>query len=222
MATNPDRLEELFEVLRGSGQAARPEAVRELREAGERRRGDRRTRGSAIHVAPQPIPARDIESLLAAVDDQRWEVRRDAVLAVGEFSDDDAIETLGRLARTDPEWRVREAVAEALACIGGPGAVELMEFMARTDPHPRPAGRACRGMADLAVAAFPEDVGPRSAPARGAVRTRGAIRVRGASPSRRLPPAADKILRVLDEIRTSHRDAAVRAAAEESLAELDR
>jgi len=218
MAANPNRLEELFEVLRGSGQAARREAVRELRETGERRGG----RGTAIQAAAQPIPAKDFDTLLAAADDERWEVRRDVVLAVGELGGEGAVEVLERLARTDPEWRVREAVAEALGRIGGPRAVESLALVARTDPHPRPAEAACRGLARLAIAAWPRELGPGSPRAAGAPRTRGAIRVRGASPSRRLHPAADAILRVLDEIRTSHRDAAVRAAAEGSLAELDR
>jgi len=215
----PAEIAVLFDQLRGTKQEDRYGAIKALSEAGARQRGALAVRGTALQIAAQHVSEGDVEPLLNALEDDAWETRQQAMLAIGEFCGEGAIDALARLARTDREWRVREAVAETLARIGGDTAVELLQEIARTDPHPQPARRACRGLADLASAAWPRAF---SSPVRGAVRTRGAVRVRGMSPSQRLEPAAERILRVLDDIRTSHRDSAVRAAAEDALAELDR
>lgn len=186
-----------------------------------RTRGATRTRGAVTQPASKPIQALDLSPALDAIDDAHWEIRREVALALGEWGDEVALKVLERLARNDTEWRVREAVAEALATIGGAQAVELLTYMVKTDPHPRPAERALKGLGDLALATWPEQLKAEPEEQRAAVRTRGAIRVRGASPSKRISPEADALLALLDEVRFHHPAPSVREVADEILARLD-
>src|SRR5947208_3183586 len=100
MSPTPDDLESLFELIRRGSAEERANAVREIGRAGALRRGDRRVRGSAVRAAVLSIAAQDLDSLMASIGDARWEVRRDAVLALGEWSGDSALPALDRLARS--------------------------------------------------------------------------------------------------------------------------
>jgi HEAT repeat protein len=212
-------VQRLLDLLRSQITEERLHAAQELKAMGVRVRGAVRTRGAVTQPASKPIEALDLTPAMDAIHDAHWEVRREVALALGEWGDGVALEVLERLARNDPEWRVREAVAEALATIGGAKAVELLTSMVKTDPHPRPAERALKGLGDLALATWPDQLRRKEPFA--AVRTRGAIRMRGASPSKRSSPEADALLALFDEMRFHHPHPSVREVADDTLAQLD-
>jgi len=213
--------QKLLDRLRSQASEERLRAAKELREMGVHTRGAVRTRGAVNQPASKPIQTLDLTPAMEAISDAHWEVRREVALALGEWGDEVALEVLKRLTRNDSEWRVREAVAEALATIGGAKAVDLLTDMVKTDPHPRPAERALKGLGDLALVTWPDQLRPVDREASAAVRTRGAVRVRGASPSRRINPDADALLALLDEARFRHPNPSVREVADDTLARLD-
>ena len=65
-----------------------------------------------------------IESLIGALGDDDWEVRRDAAESLGEIGDLRAIEPLIDALRNDRHRYVRSSTIRALGRIGDPKAVE--------------------------------------------------------------------------------------------------
>jgi HEAT repeat protein len=223
-----EEVKRLLELLRSQAAEERLRAATELKSMGVNARGAVRTRGAVTQPAARPLEEIDLTPAMEALSDAQWDVRREVALAVGEWGDKLAIEVLERLARTDSEWRVRATVAEALANIGGPKAVENLTYMVKKDPHPNPVERAMEGLGDLALATWPDSLGPAAPERSGAVRTRGGAvrtqrqgRVRGTSPSGRVNPEADAILDLLDEVRFRDPSPSVREAADATLARLD-
>lgn len=226
MTENKVKSEEIkkwLELLRSKASEDRLRAATELRSIVVRMRGAVRTRGSLTSPASSEVP-KEIDYLGPAIDalkDQKREVRQEVASALGELGDELAVDVLERLAKQEPEWEVRTVVADSLAKIGGTKAVDILKYMATIDPHPNVRARAVDGLGNLAIATWPTDRFPLTTPTRGAVRTRGRIRIRGASPSKRISPEADAILRLLDEIRFKDSSQKVREIADSTLASLD-
>ena len=65
-----------------------------------------------------------VPSLIEALGDEDWDVRREAAWALGEIGDARAVPSLIEALR-DEDWRVREAAVEALEGIGAPALPEL-------------------------------------------------------------------------------------------------
>lgn len=74
-----------------------------------------------------------VERLIRALDDQHWEVRRDAAEALGKVSHARAVWPLVQ-ALHDEYWEVRRSAAEALGKIGDEAAVEPL-IQALLDEH---------------------------------------------------------------------------------------
>lgn len=68
-------------------------------------------------------PSAQVRELLDKLDDKHWDIRRDAVLALGDRRDPALVPRLVRVLTGDRSMRVRAAAAEALGWIGDPAAI---------------------------------------------------------------------------------------------------
>ncbi|MFQ6071168.1 MAG: HEAT repeat domain-containing protein [Methanosarcinales archaeon] len=190
---------------------------------GVRTRGAVRVRGSVMPTAQHHVPKvfDALNPVLEAFFEQKKDVRREVVCALGERGDELSIEVLGRIALNEAEWRIRVEIIDVLEKIGGFKVVNILKELARTDPDEEVRARAIHGLGELALKTWKDKLGPAPPITRGEARIPYRVRVRGASPSKSISPEADAILSLLDEIRNQDWSPHVRRTADKTLASLE-
>lgn len=70
----------------------------------------------------------EIDIQIDLLNDSEWEIRREAVITLGEMGDERCIEPLVRCLR-DGDWQVRDAAVESVAMIGSPAVDLLLRYI---------------------------------------------------------------------------------------------
>lgn len=134
-ATTPEEVREVLAFTRGAG-AEELESLRRM----ALESSDPLVAGNALRALGRLGTWSGDEELMALLDDPRARVRQDAVVALGQSRDPDAVAHLAPLLEED-DATLRALTIQALGRIGGERSRELLESM-REDPRASDAERA--------------------------------------------------------------------------------